>query len=71
LKKVEDDKKRAQIVPALVNLKKPSFYQDLYTAKIEHIKELKLKIKAHYEKNPLKEKGCLMMYDEEITPQPI
>jgi hypothetical protein len=49
LLKVEKDKKNAQVeVLALANLRKPSFYQDFYTANIEHIKDFRYKAKDHH-----------------------
>lgn len=49
LLKVSEDKKNAQIeVLALANLRKPSFYQDFYTANIEHIKDFRFKVKDHH-----------------------
>lgn len=38
---------------ALSILHKPSFYQDLFTVNIKHIKEFTYKAKAHHQKNPL------------------
>ena len=47
---IEDDKKGARHVevPALSTLRKPNFYQDLYTVNIEHIKEFTYKAKDHH-----------------------
>ena len=52
-KKIEEDKIGFVVIPALSILQKPSFYQDLYTVNIEHIKEFTHRAKAHHQKNPL------------------